>query len=155
MSSDCFILSIQEVAHLVKQLELTKRHIVSVVERIYDPLGYLSPIVVWFKFQELANLKQSETNPLLENCSASGIPKKLSYEGLHIIAIRRNSTMNIHNFHSGKHLLSWDRDKLRRSGCIGSLVFMEAGRRCYGGPGLLWMCCPVSVAGKFRECLHK
>ena len=83
------------------------------------------------------------------------VGKKLGYEGLHIIAIRRNSTMNIHNFHSGKHLLSWDRDKLRRSGCIGSLVFMEAGRRCYGGPGLLWMYCPVSVAGKFRECLHK
>ena len=82
------------------------------------------------------------------------VGKKLGYEGLHIIAIRRNSTMNIHNFHSGKHLLSWDRDKLRRPGCIGSLVFIEAGR-CYGGPGLLWMYCPVSVAGKLRECLHR
>ena len=56
---------------------------------------------------------------------------------------------------SEKHLLSWDRDKLRKSVSIGSLTFMEAGRRCLGGAGLLWMCCPVSVASKFRECLSK
>ena len=83
------------------------------------------------------------------------VGKKLGYEGLHVIAIRRNSTMNIHNFYSGKHLLSWDRDKLRRSHYIGSLVCVEAGRRCFGGPGLLWMYSSVSVAPKFREYLHK
>ena len=83
------------------------------------------------------------------------IGNMLGYEGLHIIGIRRNSTLCIHNFHTKSLLLSWDRDKLRRSGGIGCLGFMEVGRRCYGGPGLLWMYCPVSVAGKFRECLHE
>ena len=29
-------------------------------------------------------------------------------------------------------------------------MFMEVGRRCLGGPGLLWMCCPVAVAEILR-----
>ena len=49
VSSDCFILSIQDIAHLANQIEPTKRHIVSVIGRIHDPLGYLSPVVVRFK----------------------------------------------------------------------------------------------------------
>ncbi|XP_065898240.1 insulin receptor substrate 1-like isoform X2 [Dysidea avara] len=106
------------------------------IERFSDP-GRFDAISVWVVY-----------------IISEDVGSKLGYEGLHIVAIRRNSTMNIHNIHSGKHLLAWDRDKLRRSGCIGSLVFMEAGRRCLGGPGLLWMYCPSSVAPKFRECLH-
>ena len=59
VSSDCFILSIQDIAHLANQIEPTKRHIVSVIGRIYDPLGYLSPVVVRFKifFQEICESK--------------------------------------------------------------------------------------------------
>ena len=45
VNSDCFILSIQDITHLANQMEPTKRHIVSVIGRIYNPLGYLSPVV--------------------------------------------------------------------------------------------------------------
>ena len=66
VSFDCFILSIQDIAHLANQIELTKRHIVSVIGRIYDPLGYLSPVVVRFKifFQELCESKVEWDKPL-------------------------------------------------------------------------------------------
>ena len=66
VSSDCFMLSIQDIAHLANQIEPTKRHIVSVVGRIYDPLGYLSTVVVWFKifFQELCESKIDWDQPL-------------------------------------------------------------------------------------------
>ena len=41
-------------------LEPTKRHLVSVIGRFYDPMGFLSPIVIRFKvlFQELYREKQ-------------------------------------------------------------------------------------------------
>ena len=66
VSSDCFVLSIQDIAHLAKQTEPTKRHIVSVIGKIYDPLGYLSPVVVKFKifFQELCESKVGWDQPL-------------------------------------------------------------------------------------------
>ena len=51
-------------------------------------------------------------------------------------------------------LISWDRDKIRRTGKTGNLVFIEIGRRCQGGPGLLWMY-SCSVAQALRETLHK
>ena len=44
------------IAHQARQLEPTKRNIVSIVGHFYDPLGFLSPIVIHFKllFQDLA-----------------------------------------------------------------------------------------------------
>lgn len=50
--------------------------------------------------------------------------------------------------------ITWDRNKLRRSGSIGDLVFLEAGRRCRFGPGLLWMYTKSEVALSLREGLH-
>lgn len=36
-------------------------------------------------------------------------------------------------------VISWDHDKIRRTGKLGQLLFIEIGRRCQGGPGLMWM----------------
>ncbi|XP_065886968.1 uncharacterized protein [Dysidea avara] len=75
--------------------------------------------------------------------------------GVHIITLRSSdATFNVHDLHSGKLLLSWNKSAIRRSGCIESLVFVEAGRRCSGGPGLLWMYHPVPLIPKLRQCLH-
>ena len=52
-------------------------------------------------------------------------------------------------------LISWDRDKMRRTGKTGNLVFIEIGRRCQGGPGLVWMYAGNSDAQALRETLHK
>jgi len=80
----------------------------------------------------------------------------ITLAGLRIITIRSSAaTFNVHDFHTGKHLLSWDRASIRRSGCMKSLMFLEAGRRCAGGPGLLWMQHPIPEAMTLRQCLQE
>ena len=51
-------------------------------------------------------------------------------------------------------LIIWEREHIRRSGSIGNLVFLEAGRRCGFGPGLLWMYSITSVVLSLRDGLH-
>ena len=85
-----------------------------------------------------------------------GVGPALKYTGLHIVTIQTTDlTFNIHNCYNGKHLLSWDHCNIRRSGRVGPLVFLEVGRRCQGGPGVLWMYYPDHLAGKFRESLQR
>ena len=51
-------------------------------------------------------------------------------------------------------LIIWKREHIRKSGSIGNLVFLETGRRCRFGPGLLWMYSVTSVSS-LRDGLHK
>ena len=91
VSSDCFILSIQDIAHLANQTEPTKRHIVSVIGRIYDPLGYLSPVVIKFKifFQELCESKVGWDQPLTGELFSKWNFLVSSIQGAYQIAIPR------------------------------------------------------------------
>ena len=53
-------------------------------------------------------------------------------------------------------VIRWDRDKLRRSGKVGNLAFVEIGRRCVGGPGLVWMYVGFHNAARtLRETLQR
>lgn len=53
-------------------------------------------------------------------------------------------------------VVTWDRDKMRRTGKTGLLVFIEIGRRCEGGPGLVWMYSGYqNDAQALRETLHR
>ncbi len=56
---DQLVFDVDDVAALARKLEPTKRNIVSIVGRFYDPLGFLSPVVIRFKvlFQELCTSK--------------------------------------------------------------------------------------------------
>ena len=56
---------------------------------------------------------------------------------------------------AGKPIVAWDRDKMRRTGKTGNLVFIEIGRRCQGGPGLVWMYAGFEEAHPLRETLHR
>ena len=56
---------------------------------------------------------------------------------------------------TGRPIVSWDRDKMRRTGKTGNLVFIEIGRRCQGGPGLVWMYAGFEEAHPLRETLHR
>lgn len=60
------------LAHQARQLEPTKRNVVSVVGRFYDPLGFLSPIVIRFKmlFQELCEKRQDWDQPIMSDLLA-------------------------------------------------------------------------------------
>jgi hypothetical protein len=56
---DQLVFSVKEIASLVDSQEPTKRRVTSIVGKFYDPLGYLSPVVIKFKifFQELCEKK--------------------------------------------------------------------------------------------------
>ncbi len=49
VSSDQIVFSLDGLAEQAKQLEPTKRNVISLIGRFYDPLGFLAPIVVRFK----------------------------------------------------------------------------------------------------------
>ncbi len=72
LATDQLVMSLEDVASAASDLEPTKRAIVSLVGRISDPLGLLSPIVVQLKIfiQELCEAKlewdQQLTGQLLE-----------------------------------------------------------------------------------------
>lgn len=55
VAADHLVLDVNDIVQLVRDLEPTKKHIVSIVGRFYDPLGFLSPVVIRFKilFQQL------------------------------------------------------------------------------------------------------
>ena len=66
VKTDQLILDVSEVGRQARNLSPTKRHIVSLAGRIYDPLGFLSPVVIRLKslFQELCELKLEWDEPL-------------------------------------------------------------------------------------------
>lgn len=85
-----------------------------------------------------------------------GVGPKLNLTGLHFVTTQAsNLTFNIHSFYNGKHLMAWEHCHIRRSGRVGPLVFLEIGRSCQGGPGVLWMYYPIHLAAQLRESLHK
>ena len=85
-----------------------------------------------------------------------GIGPTLHLDGLHFVTIQpTNRTFNIYNFYNEEHLLAWNHCDIRRVGRVGTLVFLEVGRRCQGGPGVLWMYCADHLAAEFRESLDK
>ena len=89
------------------------------------------------------------------------VGSRLTLLGFHVVALR--STLK--NVHPGQldiinpmepnsPIVTWDRDKMRRTGCLGNMVFIEIGRRCRGGAGLIWMYAGQREAGALRETLH-
>lgn len=58
-SSDCLLFDVSELAQFASNLHPTKRNLVSLVGKFYDPLGFLAPITIKFKilFQKLCQNK--------------------------------------------------------------------------------------------------
>ena len=53
--SDDFSFDLRSIAHLARTSEPTKRNVLRIAAKFYDPIGYLTPVIVQFKmlFQEL------------------------------------------------------------------------------------------------------
>ena len=66
VASDRFLFNLSGIARLATELDPTKRNIVSLVGRFYDPFGYLSPITIRLKvlIQDLCELKIDWDQPL-------------------------------------------------------------------------------------------
>ena len=56
---DELVFDLMDIAHLARNSEPTRRNVISIAARFYDPLGFISPIVVQFKmlFQDLCKSK--------------------------------------------------------------------------------------------------
>lgn len=65
---DCFVFDLSELTEFASHLEPTKRNVVSMVGRFYDPIGVLSPVVVSFKvlIQEICESQVDWDQPLEE-----------------------------------------------------------------------------------------
>ena len=86
---------------------------------------------------------------------------RLMLLGFHIVALRsiqkgvHPGQLDIINpMDPSTPIVTWDRDKIRRTGCLGNMVFIEIGRRCRGGAGLMWMYSGQKEAAAFRETLY-
>ena len=58
-SNDCLIFDLNDLASQASKLDPTERSIVGVASRVYDPVGFVSPVTIHFKilFQELCEAK--------------------------------------------------------------------------------------------------
>jgi hypothetical protein len=54
---DCFVFDLGQIAQAARECEPTKRNIISIASKFYDPLGFISPIIVQMKllFQSLCD----------------------------------------------------------------------------------------------------
>ncbi len=70
--SDRLVLDVSELARQASTIEPTKRNLVSLIGRFYDPLGFLAPVVVKFKilFQKLCQDGIEWDSPLPEDLTA-------------------------------------------------------------------------------------
>ena len=66
VAKDQFQLDIRDVVHATEESEPTKRNVVSISVRFFDPLGIISPVTILFKVfcQELCEAKLSWDEPL-------------------------------------------------------------------------------------------
>ena len=64
--NDTFIYKLDLLANFTKDLKATKRNILKVVAKIYDPLGILSPLTIVMKilFQQISLVKFDWDSPL-------------------------------------------------------------------------------------------
>ena len=65
-SSDCLVFDLNDLASHASKLNPTKRNIVGVASRVYDPVGFVSPVTIRFKvlFQELCEARLDWDEPL-------------------------------------------------------------------------------------------
>ena len=66
--NDCLLFNLDWLIQYARELPLTKRSVLKVAAKLYDPLGIISPVFLPVKliFQELCKLKVDWDEPLSE-----------------------------------------------------------------------------------------
>ena len=88
---------------------------------------------------------------------AEEVSTRLNIIGLHILVLSGTvpsqtvGTLEIVSpADTNNAVVSWLRDKLRRTGKTGNLVFVEIGGRCKRGPGLVWLYTGAEPLHKYK-----
>ncbi|KAK6172490.1 hypothetical protein SNE40_016128 [Patella caerulea] len=89
--SDNLIFDFSKICSAIQSDSVTKRLVLSVASRFYDPLGLISPIVLSFKllFQKLCTFSLDWDNELSENFVSDWKNLLIKLENTHIIQIPR------------------------------------------------------------------
>ena len=105
---DELIFDLNELAILVHKIEPTKRQIVTVTTRFYDPLGFISPVVIRFKilFQEMCKEKLGWDAPLSGELLRKWKSLRSSFQGVmtsiprsyFVLADKSSSTCSLQGF---------------------------------------------------------
>ena len=101
---------VTDIAEAAARIEPTKRNVISTIGKLYDPLGFLAPVIIRFKglFQKLCENKlqwdetltgtiRNKWESLVEDLRNSSHPKKLSRGDrgertlLHLVWVLHNS----------------------------------------------------------------
>ena len=90
-SKDVFIFDLTEIANHARDLQPTKRNVVSVAAKFYDPFGFLSPVIIEFKlfFQELCKTKIGWDDPLSGNLLKIWLKLLNGLEGVTALSLPR------------------------------------------------------------------
>ena len=63
------IFDFREIAKVARDLSPTKRNVISVIGRFYDPLGFLTPITMFQSLHARAMQAEAELGPTTGGCS--------------------------------------------------------------------------------------
>lgn len=92
---------------------------------------------------------------------AEEVGSRVQALGVHYVTLRSSlvkgspALLSIISPLDSEPIVTWEANKMRRTGSLGNMVFVEIGRRCEGGPGLIWMyACPEDMTN-FRETLKR
>ncbi len=92
---------------------------------------------------------------------AEEVGSRVQALGVHIITLKSSlmkgspAQMSIISPLDSEPIVTWDANKMRRTGSLGNMVFIEIGRRCEGGPGLIWMYACQEDSDNFRDTLKR
>ena len=92
---------------------------------------------------------------------AEEVGSRVQALGVHIVTLRSSlnkqspALMSIISPVDSEPIVTWEANKMRRTGSLGNMVFIEVGRRCEGGPGLIWMYACPEDAPNYRDTLKR
>ena len=89
--NDCLLFNLDWLIQYARELPLTKRSVLKVAAKLYDPLGIISPIFLPVKliFQELCKLKVDWDEPLSEEIKGKFLTWISSLETEEPISVNR------------------------------------------------------------------
>ena len=92
---------------------------------------------------------------------AEEVGSRIQALGVHIVTLQSSlskdnpAKLTIISPVDSEPMVTWEANKMRRTGSLGNMVFIEIGRRCEGGAGLIWMYACPEDSDNFRDTVKR